>query len=437
MTCVSLTTLVAAVLVCSALARAGERDSLAHDVDYYLRVIAAADSESVGKSGYEDIPEFGGPSSTGTQLRMDDAVKEPAFRLPGFDRFLKPWFDWKGRVNEKLGLAFGLNYTALSQWASESLGEDHAAGGIFEFLGTWTLVGRETKNPGVLVFKIENRHRLGTDIAPLTLGFEAGSILPTTVKFNGFGWGVTNFFWQQRFLGGRAVFTVGVLDPTDYLDVYAAINPLTGFINFQFSTNPTIPVPDQGLGMAVGAMVSEHIYFIAGLTDANGDPTRAGFDTFFEDNEYLTSLEVGWTSSFERRFFDKFDLMVWHQDAREKAGVPEGWGVVGTAEWFFHDKYLPFLRIGWADGGAGLLRTMVSAGLGIHVATRGLVGVGLGWGNPSDGALRDQFTLEVFYRLQLAQNLALTPDIQMVVDPALHPGEDLIFFFALRLRLTF
>jgi len=195
--------------------------------------------------------------------------------LAAVDTFFKSWFDWKGRVNEKLGLAFGLNYTALSQWATESLGRRHAAGGVFEFLGAWTLVGRETKNAGVLVYKIENRHRLGTDIAPLLLGFEAGSILPTTAKFSDFGWGVTNLYWQQRFLDGRGVFSVGVLDPTDYLDVYAAINPLTSFINFQFSTNPTIPVPDQVLGVAVGAMVSEHIYFIAGLADANGNPTRA------------------------------------------------------------------------------------------------------------------------------------------------------------------
>jgi porin len=422
--------------VCATDLRADDRTQLAADVEAYLR-LASGDAGPTGKAGYEDIPEFGGPSSTGTQLKLDDAAKESTFRLAAFDRFFQPWFDWKGRVHEKLGLAFGLNYTALSQWASESLGEDHAAGGIFELLGTWTLVGRETKNPGTLVFKVENRHRLGTDIAPLVLGFEAGSILPTTVKFNDFGWGVTNFFWQQRFLGGRGAFTVGVLDPTDYLDVYGAINPMTGFINFQFSTNPTIPVPDQGLGAAVSAMVSEHVYFILGLADANGNPREAGFDTFFEDREYLTSLEVGWTTSFERRFFDKFDVMVWHQDARETVGVPEGWGVVGTAEWFFGDRYLPFLRVGWADGGAGLLRAMVSAGLAIHVATRGLLGVGLGWGDPADATLRQQYTLELFYRMQLAQNLALTPDIQVIADPALHPTEDVIVFFALRLRLTF
>ena len=354
-----------------------------------------------------------------------------------FDRPFQKWFDWQARVREETGLAFGLNYTALSQWASESPAQDQAAGGIFEFLGTWTLINRGGRNTGSLVFKIEHRHKLGTDISPLLLGFVVGSALPTVVKFNDFGWGVTNFYWQQRFVGGRAVLMVGVLDPTDDLDVYAAINPLTSFVNFQFSTNPTIPVPDQGLGIAFGMMVTENIYFIAGLADANGNATRAGFDTFFDDREYLTSLEVGWTPSFERRFFDKFSLMAWHQDARQTAGVPEGWGIVGTAEWFIKDKFLPFLRAGWADGGAGLLRAAISTGVGIYIKTRGLVGVGIGWGDPSDSTARQQYTIEAFYRLQLAQNLALTPDFQVIIDPANNPAQDVIFLFALRLRITF
>ena len=47
-----------------------------------------------------------------------------------------------------------------------------------------------------------------------------------------------------------------------------------------------------------------------------------------------------------------------------------------------------------------------------------VAGIGLSWGAPSDGSLRDQFTSEVFYRFQLTQFLAVTPDIQFIIDPA-------------------
>ncbi|MHC4711900.1 MAG: carbohydrate porin [Planctomycetota bacterium] len=66
-----------------------------------------------------------------------------------------------------------------------------------------------------------------------------------------------------------------------------------------------------------------------------------------------------------------------------------------------------------------------------------LTGLALNWGNPADSSLRDQTTAELFYRLQLAQNLAITPSVQLLIDPALNPDEDLIWVFGLRTRLTF
>ena len=58
-------------------------------------------------------------------------------------------------------------------------------------------------------------------------------------------------------------------------------------------------------------------------------------------------------------------------------------------------------------------------------------------GKPADGSLRDQFTSELFYRFQLTEFLAVTPDIQLVADPALHPDVDVLGFFGIRLRAAF
>jgi porin len=64
-------------------------------------------------------------------------------------------------------------------------------------------------------------------------------------------------------------------------------------------------------------------------------------------------------------------------------------------------------------------------------------GLGLQRGAPADGTLRDQFTSELFYRFQLTQFLALTPDVQLIVDPALNPSVDVLGFFGIRLRAAF
>ncbi len=55
-------------------------------------------------------------------------------------------------------------------------------------------------------------------------------------------------------------------------------------------------------------------------------------------------------------------------------------------------------------------------------------------GQTDGGPIDSQFTSEAFYRFQLTQFLALAPDVQLVVDPALNPGQDVVAFFGLRLR---
>ncbi len=65
-----------------------------------------------------------------------------------------------------------------------------------------------------------------------------------------------------------------------------------------------------------------------------------------------------------------------------------------------------------------------------------LLGLGFNWGDPSNDALRDQYTTELFYRFQFSQNLAFTPSAQLLIDPALNPDEDKIWVFGLRMRLA-
>ena len=389
-------------------------------------------SSSVSKSA----SSLGGPSSVDSELAEDAREKDSVFE--GIDRALKPWFEFKERVNQDLGLQFGLDYSILYQGLTDSLGEDQAAGGVFRLFGNWTLLGRDTSHPGSLVFKIENRHRIGTDVAPQNLGFEAGYVGLTGTLFSDFDWGVTNLFWQQKFHDGKINFIVGTLDPTDYVNIYGLTNPLTQFQNLTFLTDPTIAAPNQGLGIAAGAMLSDNIYITGSLSDANGDPTEAGFDSFFNDGEFFKHIEIGWVSSFERRYFDNIHLTAWHVDERDEAETPNDWGLAFSTSWFINDRWMPFLRGGFSQDGAALLDGSVSVGFGRYFDnSSNLLGFGVGWGSPAQDGLEAQVTTELFYRLQLAQNLALTPDIQVIFNPALNPDQDAIAVFGIRTRLNF
>ena len=167
------------------------------------------------------------------------------------------------------------------------------------------------------------------------------------------------------------------------------------------------------------------------------EPDQSGFETFFEDNEYFSHAEFGWAAGQDRFWFDNVHLSAWHSDRREEANTPAGWGVLFSGTMYVDDEWLPFLRAGWSEGEASLLNASVAVGFGRYVRSNGdLIGFGMNWGKPSGDGLDDQFTSELFYRLQVSPNFAITPDLQLLVNPANNPDEDLVAVFGIRGRLA-
>ena len=202
----------------------------------------------------------------------------------------------------------------------------------------------------------------------------------TAITFSDVGWALTNLYWNQHLLNNRMGFVAGMVDTTDYVDVYGLVNPWTDFSNFAFSNGPTIPSPSQGLGAAIGVMATDNLYVLGGIADANGDPTDPGdsINSFFSDAEFFTHLEVGWISSWERRFSDNIHLTAWHADERKQAQVPNGWGVAFSFSRLFSDKWEPFIRAGYAHDGGALWDRSVSIGLGYYTRKKSdILGVGL------------------------------------------------------------
>jgi hypothetical protein len=47
------------------------------------------------------------------------------------------------------------------------------------------------------------------------------------------------------------------------------------------------------------------------------------------------------------------------------------------------------------------------------------------WNDPAVEDVRDQYTFEVFYRLQVRTDFAITAEAQFLLNPALNPDEEL------------
>lgn len=384
---------------------------------------------------------FGGPSSVPGQVSSDrEKSKLSVFK----DLFnLQAYYDFKDSLKRDHGITFGLDYNMLYQYADSSAGESSAAGGVFRFYGGWAPTGISASHPGSLVFKVENRHRLGTDIAPQQLAGEVGYAGLTAVTFSDAGGLLTNLYWTQNFNNNNFAYIVGQVDTTDYVDVYGLVNIWTEFNNLAFTTNPTIPVPNQGIGGALRWTIKDHYYVLAGLADANGDPGQPldGFDSFFKEREYFKHIELGWIGSWEQRFNDNVHLTLWQVDERTQANVPDGWGTAFSFSREF-DNWLPFLRLGYGDGGGAILDRSISTGFAYSPKRKAdRFALGVNWGRPNKEIYGttddDQYTIETYYRLQVLKHLQLSPDIQLLLNPAFNPDEDRVWIFSLRARLAF
>jgi porin len=362
-------------------------------------------------------------------------------------QLLAPVVDARDAFAEKSGLAMSLDYTAMFMGISDSnAGADQGAGsGMVRFYGAWKLVDQDGPNTGVLNFKFEHRHKY-TD-TPVGAGGATGLGLAGNGGYYGLyeppfsdqGFRMTILHWKQNFLDGKATAIAGWIDVTDYIDVYLLASPWTGFNNFVFSTgSAAMDLPtDAALGAGAGGMVSENLYFQAGVVDAQSDPTDPldGFDTFFTENKYFSWAELGWTPGRDKIYFDNAHVTFWNKD--NVGGNPDGWGLNASYQRWLNDQWLPFVRGGYTKDSGSLLETSLSVGVGYQpVPMRGVIGAGFNWGKPNLGGADDQYTTELFWRYQFTKELAVTPSLQYMANPTLNPNDDHLFAFGLRVRVV-
>lgn len=401
--------------------------------------VAAAEAapKKTHKSGYRQKPVFGGPNSTEGQLEEDDQVKKPAFRFPLFDRRMEPWFEWKEKVNEAHGFQISGQYVSLYQGLGDSLGEeDEAASGLFRLNGKWTVVGRGTKSPGSIAFTVDQRHAY-TDIPPSALAGEAGYIGLTGALLSDFGFAVINLNWQQGFHDGNTGLVIGRFDPSDYMNVLGYANPWTAFQNLAIFLDASVAFPDSSWGVGAGQWIKDKWYVIGSVNDANGLATD-DFEFLRGGSEFFTQAGVGWSPSKGERYFKTVVVTGWHVDEREDLGIESFEGLLLSANWTFDEKLMPFVRLGVSDGSTLIYNTSVTAGFIRRFAYRSdLLGLAVNWGESPMEGLPEQITTEAFYRWQIAQNLAVTPSVQWLVDPALNEEDDEVWLVGLRLRMSF
>jgi porin len=384
-------------------------------------------------------PKIAGPEGVAQKLKSEE---DPTSVFPQ-PSWLKPYDGWKKQLKDAYGLSFGLSAYWLYQKANESQGDDDALGGIYRFQGSWVAFARDSSHSGRLEWRVENRSAVGSFQSPSQLSGEVGAAALNT----GFGYShnfstdLSVLNWTQTFLDHRAGFAVGRLAFDVYLDAFMFQTFSRGFLNRAFLVNPTMGTTGIGaLGTVGKGFVTDNILIGGQIYDGNAASGEFDFDTF-EEHEWLKAMEIAWAPSAARYKTDRIQFTYWDKDERQKAGVPRGSGWVVSASYQVGDGFIPFTRFGHSDGGAGVAAES-AASVGFELSPRNdqAWSLGFGWAKPNDknsGLDRDdEYVIETSYKVQIWPFMSLTPDLQLLLNPANHPDESSVWIAGLRAILT-
>ena len=405
-------------------------------------VFGQSESSEVQDLAYEgELEEDASDTSSKSveaDLAEDNKLKPAVFPIDPIESRLDRFYKFKDRVQEATGLKWGVDYTVLMQHASfTESGEDTASSSVFRILGTWLDVGDRDKAHGKLVWKIETRNPIFGNPTPRDMGFDTGSAL-STANFKELDWGVTDFYWAQRFNRGEHAFLFGHMDPGDWADQYPGLNAWTSFMSDAFYNNPTEAIPKRGFGIVGQTFFTDNLYLMGGAHDANGKDGNLDFGSFWNDREWFKWVEFGYRGS-KRNIAARHNvhLHYWHQDEREEAAVEKSHGWAFTYSVKNDRGGMAFLRAGHSKGDAAQMRRFIGGGATIKVKGRDTLGMAVSWGSPPDKSLRDQVTGEIYYRIQVTQNLTISPNWQLTLHPSFTLEKRWISVPGLRMRLVF
>lgn len=380
---------------------------------------------------------------------LDDSVARTA-RLR-FDTVLGPWESWKNDFRTSTGISFSGSLGLLWQNYSDPFnGVENSGGYKLTLNASRAILWGGMPEALTLDIAVEERGPIGSDLPPLQGGIAAGNIVPTAATWGDFDLGVTQFYVRQNLFDNAFQYTVGRIFAPNFVNAYPFFDDNRQFLNQNFSTSPTIASALRGFGaVALWFPTRTGAYVQAGVYTANSADTGNTVDSFFTDQEYFSHIDIGW-SGLARRGVpinargpmdgNNVHLTYWHKDAQPDASPinqSEMEGVAFNVNFQAGDNAMWFLRGGMSDG--WVTERALSAGIGIYpsFAPSDMFGAAIGWTEPASDALRDQTTVEAFYRYQVTPNFAITPDIQVVFNPSINPAVDEQVILSLRGRITF
>lgn len=234
------------------------------------------------------------------------------------------------------------------------------------------------------------------------------------------------------------------------------------FLNGALVNNPTIPMPDMGLGAVLYWNPVESWYASIGAIDAQADARETGFKTAFTNEDYFFyAAETGVAPQFDSGkgpMPGAYRVGVWN-DPQDKERFSDGKIVRDDTGFYISCDQMVykendgiedsqglgvFTRAGWANKKVNDITDFLSLGFQYQGLVEGrdddVLGLGYAKGTFStEAGYADAYesVVEVYYNAQIAPWMAVSPSIQFVDNPGGDNAVEDSVVFGLRAQSAF
>jgi len=356
------------------------------------------------------------------------------FHRDGPRRFARTFDDLDDYLDSNNGFITQLGSTLFYQHASDSLTDrNDQMDLIVDFGGAWEPGFGSGDNRGALTWWVRGGRAVG-DPRDSDLANDIGSILGVNAAHEDNEFYVRELFWAQGLNKGFG-FTVGWVDSTYRYDFNEVANDERYyFIATPLTNSQSVPFPDPSPSLDVLWDIGGKGRLQAGIYSTACEKGEWCLDELQSD-KWFSPVELTLSPNFEGLGQGNYRLLVYYTETPSNKGG--GWSLSIDQQ---IGRFTPFMRLSAGDKDITEVERFFSLGVGIEQPFGRVwdqAGIGFASGKPSDPALRDETVVELYWRFQLNPFVAITPDLQWVLDPAKNPANDRIFVAGVRLQLDF
>jgi len=351
----------------------------------------------------------------------------------------------KGKLGE-WGLRFDVDLAFFDQYANRVVaGRQNFGTFAWRIMGDWELFDLESSErfsgigKGFWSWNAFGAAGLGYDPGRQTLTGNVGAVNTLNATVFDQGGILDELFWKQVALGGKLLLLGGKIDMLYHFDTNRVANDgYSQFFSYSLVNNPSIPGPLYGgFGGVVRGNLPKNIYVMFGVGDSSVDEAVPPWETL-DNHSWYQLLELGISPDIPVLGKGNYRLTPWHNHLFGE----DGFGVALNIDQELGRKdVVAFFRFGYGDEDVTPVKTFVSGGVAWEAPfgrADDRVAIGVAWSDPSPAeGFRSETLVELQYTLAFSDSISITPDLQIVFDPANNPGDDVVVIPGIRALLKF